>query len=163
MVQAILTSPEFISNHAYLANVKSPIEYIVTALRSLNATATNGTLVSSMTNQAQFLFDPPSVFGWASGIQWINTGSIMERMNFPINVQTTTENAASGLDPNQAFPSGMNNATAVANLTGKLFPEGLPSGVLSVIDSSTATYTDLTLKTKNTVRLAMACPYYNLN
>jgi uncharacterized protein (DUF1800 family) len=163
MVQAILTSPEFISNHAYLANVKSPIEYIVTALRSLNATATNGTLVSSMTNQAQFLFDPPSVFGWASGIQWINTGSIMERLNFPINVQTTTDNKASGLDPNQAFPSGMNNATAVANLTSKLFPEGLPSIVLSVIDSSTATYTDLTLKTKNTVRLAMACPYYNLN
>ena len=163
MVEAILTSPEFISNQAYLANVKSPIEYFVTALRSLNATATNGTLVSTMNNQAQFLFDPPSVFGWPSGIQWINTGSMMERFNFPIGVQTTADNKLSGLDPNQAFPSGMDNSTAVANLTSKLFPEGLPSDVLSVIQSSTASYTDPTLKTKNTVRLAMACPFYNLN
>jgi uncharacterized protein (DUF1800 family) len=163
MVEAILTSPEFISNQAYLANVKSPIEYLVTSLRSLGATATNGTLVSTMNNQAQFLFDPPSVFGWASGIQWINTGSIMERINFPLGVQTTTENKLSGLDPLQAFPSGMDTGTAVANLTSKLFPEGLPSEVLSVIQSSSASYTDPTLKTKNTVRLAMACPFYNLN
>jgi uncharacterized protein (DUF1800 family) len=163
MVQAILTSPEFISNQAYLANVKSPIEYVVTALRSLNATATNGALVSTMNNQAQFLFDPPSVFGWPSGVQWINTGSIMERMNFPINVQTTTENKASGLNPAQIFGNGVPDSVAVGNVASMLFPEGLPADVLSVIDSSTATYTDVTLKTKNTVRLAMACPFYNLN
>jgi len=163
MVQAILTSPEFISNQAYLANVKSPIEYVVTALRSLNATATNGALVSTMNNQAQFLFDPPSVFGWPSGVQWINTGSIMERMNFPINVQTTTENIASGLNPAQIFGNGVPDTVAVGNVGSMLFPEGLPGDVLSVIDSSTATYTDVTLKTKNTVRLAMACPFYNLN
>jgi uncharacterized protein (DUF1800 family) len=163
MVEAILNSPEFISNQAYLANVKSPIEYIVTALRSLNAPAQPAALIQTMNNQAQFLFNPPSVFGWPSGQTWINTGLMMERFNFPVNLQTTTENKSSGLDPTQIFGTGTTESVAVDNLVNTLFPEGMPSNVLSVIQSSTAGYTDRTLKTKNTVRLAMASPFYNLN
>jgi hypothetical protein len=163
MVEAILTSPEFISNQAYLANVKSPTEYLVTALRSLNATATNKSMLSTANNQGQFLFDPPSVFGWPNGIQWINTGSVMERFNFPINVQTSIQNSASGLNPSQIFGNGTPESTEVDNLANMLFPDGMPTDVLSVIQSSTATYTDPQLKTLNTVRLAMASPFYNLN
>jgi uncharacterized protein (DUF1800 family) len=163
MVEAIFRSPEFISNQAYLANVKSPIEYVVTALRSLGATSTPNVLVSTMINQAQFLFNPPSVFGWPSGIQWVNTGSVMERFNYPVNVQTSTENPSSGLNPAQIFAGGASESVAVSNLVNILFPEGMPNEVLSVIQSSTANYTDKTLKTKNTVRLTMASPFYNLN
>ncbi|MDA4116732.1 MAG: DUF1800 domain-containing protein [Thaumarchaeota archaeon] len=163
MVQAIISSPEFVSNRAYLANVKSPTEYVVTALRSLNATSVPRALVGTMSNQGQLLFDPPSVFGWPSGIQWINTGSVMERYNFPINIQTTSQNSASGLNPAEIFGGGTPESAAVGNLVNTLFPDGMPSEVLSVIQSSTARYTDPTLKTKNTVRLAMASPFYNLN
>jgi len=163
MLEAILMSPEFISNQAYLANVKSPTEYLATALRSLNATAAPGPLLSTMNNQGQLLFDPPSVFGWPSGIAWINTGSMMERFNFPISVQTIGQNQSSRLDPTQIFGNGVPNSTAFDNLANTLFPDGMPSEVLSVIQSSTATYTDLTLKTRNTVRLTMASPFYNLN
>jgi uncharacterized protein (DUF1800 family) len=163
MVEAVLTSPEFVSNQAYLANVKSPTEYIATALRSLNATAPANSLVSTSNNQGQLLFDPPSVFGWPNGLLWINTGSMMERFNFPINVQTTTENSASGLNPAQFFGNGNTEATGVASIANTLFPDGMPTEVLSVMQSSTATYTDPTLMTRNTVRLAMASPFYNLN
>ncbi len=163
MVEAILTSPEFLSNQAYLANVKSPTEYLATALRSLNATATQGSLLSTANIQGQLLFNPPSVFGWPSGIQWINTGSMMERFNFPISLQTTAQNKASGLDPVQIFGNGVSEGKAVDALVGMLFPDGMPSEVLSVIQSSTSSYKSPTLKTLNTVRLAMASPFYNLN
>jgi uncharacterized protein (DUF1800 family) len=163
MVEAILTSPEFVSNQAYLANVKSPTEYIVGGLRSLNATAPKGALLSTTNNQGQLLFDPPSVFGWPSGLGWVNTGSMMERFNFPIRLQTTTQNSASGLDPAQIFNGGTTDNTAVDGLANALFPDGMPGEVLSVMQSAAATYTDPTLKTLNTVRLAMASPYYNLN
>ena len=163
LVQAILTSPEFVSNQAYLANVKSPVEYIGTALRSLNATASQAALDNTMNNQGQLLFDPPSVFGWPTGIEWINTGSMMERFNFPVNIQTSMDNAASGLNPNAIFGSGMPETQAVDGLANQLFPEGFPIEVLSTIESSTGSYTSSNLKTKNTVRLAMACPYYNVN
>jgi len=163
MVEAILTAPEFVSNQAYLANVKSPTEYVATGLRSLDATAPARALLSTTNNQGQLLFDPPSVFGWPSGLGWVNTGSMMERFNFPISVQTTGQNSASGLNPAQIFGNGAPEDTAVDNLANMVFPDGMPSEVLSVIQSSTATYTDPTLKTLNTVRLAMASPFYNLN
>ncbi len=163
MVEAILTSPEFVSNQAYLANVKSPTEYIVTALRSLNATSTPNALIGTSNNQGQLLFDPPSVFGWPIGMLWINTGSLMERYNFPINVQTTPENSASGLNPSQYFGSGNSLSTGVSSIANSLFPDGLPTNVLSEIQSATGTYTNAILMTKETVRLTMASPFYNLN
>jgi len=163
MVEGILTSPEFVSNQAYLANVKSPTEYVVSALRSLDATAPAGALIGTSNNQGQLLFEPPSVFGWPIGMLWINTGSLMERFNFPINLQTTAQNSASGLNPSQFFGNGSSLSTGVASIANTLFPDGMPTNVLSVIQSATGTYTDPTLMTKNTVRLAMASPFYNLN
>jgi uncharacterized protein (DUF1800 family) len=163
MVEAILTSPEFISSQAYLANVKSPTEYVVAGLRSLGATAPGGAMISTSNNQGQLLFDPPSVFGWPSGLGWVNTGSMMERFNFPIRLQTTSQNSASQLNPSEIFGAGTPEATAVADLVNTLFPDGMPGEVLSVIQSSAAEYSDPTLKTLDTVRLAMASPYYNLN
>jgi uncharacterized protein (DUF1800 family) len=163
LVQAILTSPEFVSNQAYLANVKSPVEYVTTALRSLNTTVPQNALINTSNNQGQLLFDPPSVFGWPIGLTWINTGSMMERFNFPINVQTTAQNSASGLNPAQFFGNGNPVSTGVQSIANILFPDGMPTEVLSVMQSATATYTDPTLMTKNAIRLAMASPFYNLN
>jgi len=162
LVEAILKSPEFVSQQAYLANVKSPAEYVATAMHSLGATANMPAVESTTTNQGQQLFNPPSVFGWPSGMGWISTDSMMERFNFPIYVQTKVENPASGLDP-QAIFGGTDEATAVQNLCNQLFPDGMPSDVVSMIGSSTASINDVTLKTKNTVRLAMTTPFYNLN
>jgi uncharacterized protein (DUF1800 family) len=162
LVEAILKSPEFVSQQAYLANVKSPTEYVASALHSLGATANMNAVEATMTNQGQQLFNPPSVFGWPSGMGWISTDSMMERFNFPLYVQTRAENPASGLDP-QAIFKETNEAAAVQGLCNVLFPDGMPADVLSVIQSSTASIKDLTLKTKNVVRLAMTTPFYNLN
>jgi len=162
LVEAILKSPEFVSQQAYLANVKSPTEYVVGALHSLGATANMNATETTMTNQGQQLFNPPSVFGWPSGTGWISTDSMMERFNFPIYVQTKKENPASGLDA-QAIFNGINESDAVQNLCDMLFPDGMPAEVVSQIQSSTATINDINLKVKNAVRLAMTTPFYNLN
>ncbi len=51
LVQAILTSPEFVSTQAYLANVKSPAEFAATSLRSTSSStsSTSSTSASSTT------------------------------------------------------------------------------------------------------------------
>jgi hypothetical protein len=164
LVQAILTSPEFISTEAYLANVKSPAEYIATALRSLGATTSNlGGAVASMGNMGQALFNPPTVFGWPSGPGWIDTASILSRYNFPTMLQTTEENAASGLNAAQVFPAGTQDSVGVQTIAGHLFPEGVPPGFIQVVDQSTSLLPDAVSKTKDAVRLVMCTPYYNLN
>lgn len=162
LVEAILKSPEFVSQQAYLANVKSPTEYVASALHSLGATANMSAVEATMANQGQQLFNPPSVFGWPSGMGWISTDSLMERYNFPVYMQTKPENATSGLDP-QAIFNGTNEAAAVQGLCNALFPDGMPADVVSLIQSSTAPVSNLVLKTKNVVRLAMTTPFYNLN
>jgi len=161
LVEAILTSDEFQSNQAYLANVKSPTEYVVGGLRALNATVTNSELINTTSNQGQLLFDPPNVFGWPIGMSWINTGSIMERFNFPVSIQTTQQNPASGLNPIEYFGPGTSNG--VQDIANILFPDGMPPEYLSVIQNATSGYTNTTTMAKEAVRLTMATPFYNLN
>ena len=170
VVQAILTSDEFLSSNAYLNKVKSPTEFVANAARSLGATVNLwqtaskfGADESFMNEMGQLLFDPPSVFGWPSDLAWIDSGTMMQRFNFPLRIQTTVDNSASGLDPYEMFANGDSEADNVSNLSQMLYPEGLPSEVLRVIQQSNSTLMDVNSKTKNVVRLTMCTPYYNLN
>lgn len=163
LVEAILTSDEFVSEEAYLANVKGPAEYVATALRSLSATAVPLSGAATIDSQGQLLFDPPSVFGWPSGMGWINSGSLVERYNFPLNLMIADQDPSSGLDPGSLFGEDASVADGVRSISSVLFPDGMPAELLSVITSSTGALEDPALMTKNAVRLAMSSAFYNLN
>jgi uncharacterized protein (DUF1800 family) len=151
VVEAILKSNEFISQQAYLEQVKSPVDYVVTALRSLGATAKPAAAIATLNNMGQLPFDPPSVFGWPDGITWINTSTILDRINFPLAIQT-----ASNLSSPQ-------NTASVDQVSRLLFPEGLPAEVITSIQQSNSSLTNPVDKMRNTIRLTMASPFYNLN
>ena len=150
VVEAVLDSDEFWSTQAYLSQVKSPVIYLTTALRSLGATVNSKAAVGTLNNMGQLPFDPPSVFGWPDGAVWINTSTMLDRYNFPLLVKNP-ENAT------VAFEDSVDTATRT------LFPEGLPADVLAVIQQSTDNLTDTTEKVRNLIRLTMSTPYYNLN
>jgi len=83
VVRAILTSPEFFSEKAYLAKVKSPAEYVIGTLKQISPNATNlSALPEEMARMGQELFNPPTVFGWDGGMEWINSTTMLARMNF---------------------------------------------------------------------------------
>jgi len=159
MVEAILTSDEFVSQQAYLANVKSPAEFVATALRSTGATATPLSAAASMDAQGQSLLDPPSVFGWPSGSEWINAGSMVERINFPLNILTSAQDPASGFD----LFRGSEVGSAVRALSLALFPDGMPEELLKVVQASTAETPGRDFQATNAIRLTMSTPFYNLN
>jgi uncharacterized protein (DUF1800 family) len=150
VVESILNSDEFWSDQAYLGQVKGPVEYLATCLRSLGATVNPKAAVGTLSNMGQLPFDPPSVFGWPQGVTWINTSSMLDRYNFPLLVRNP-DNAT------VAFEDSLDSAART------LFPEGLPSDVLQVIQQSTSSLMDSTEKVRNIVRLTMSTPYYNLN
>ena len=83
VVGAILTSPAFYSDKAMFAKIKSPTEFVITTLRTLDAPLScapnTGETLRSM---GQELFNPPNVKGWAEGQTWVNTMSLLARMNF---------------------------------------------------------------------------------
>ena len=84
LVRAILTSEEMYSEHVLWSKVKSPADHAITALRQLaidddRAARVAGTAMSA---EGQTLFNPPDVAGWDGGMQWINSASLLTRMNF---------------------------------------------------------------------------------
>jgi len=80
---------DFFKNSGY-ERVKCPAEYVAGCLR-VSGVITRPTLlmndaVDVMEYMGQTLLNPPSVEGWHEGTEWINSGSIVERVNFSFDV-----------------------------------------------------------------------------
>lgn len=77
----------FLSEHFYdpantVCRIKSPIELIVGAIRSMRTPARDlGLLADALDRMGQDLFFPPSVKGWEVGRPWINTSTLYVRQN----------------------------------------------------------------------------------
>jgi uncharacterized protein (DUF1800 family) len=84
VVRTIVTSQEFFASAAYRAKIKSPFELVVSALRAMNATpdlTPRSAQVVARLGQPLFLHQAPN--GWPErGDAWINTGAILNRINF---------------------------------------------------------------------------------
>jgi uncharacterized protein (DUF1800 family) len=90
VVRTIITSPEFFSSTAYRAKVKSPFELVTSALRAMNAqpdaTPRSSQLVSRL---GQPIFGHQAPNGYPeTGDAWMNTGAILNRINFGLAVAT---------------------------------------------------------------------------
>jgi uncharacterized protein (DUF1800 family) len=84
VVRTIITSPEFFSRSAYKSKVKSPFEVVVSAMRALgaqpDATPRAAQIVASL---GEPIYGHQSPNGWPeTGDQWMNTGAILNRINF---------------------------------------------------------------------------------
>ncbi|HEY7547295.1 MAG TPA: DUF1800 domain-containing protein, partial [Blastocatellia bacterium] len=86
MVRTILTSPEFNSPEAYRAKIKSPFELAVSAIRAMNADVSVALAASqfiSRMGQPLYLYQAPTGYPDRAE-QWVNTGALLERLNFGI-------------------------------------------------------------------------------
>ncbi|MCH7626715.1 MAG: DUF1800 domain-containing protein [Chloroflexi bacterium] len=87
MLKALFNSDSF--KNARFKKVKSPVE-LVTGVIKLVGTYTYpdpGILQYSTTANlmGQQLYDPPTVEGWHTGHEWIDGGTLNERVNFAVN------------------------------------------------------------------------------
>ena len=84
VVRTIITSPEFFSRSAYRAKVKTPFEYVVSMRRVLDALPdTTPRTAQAIARLGQPLWGKLTPNGWPdSGDQWVNTGAILDRVNF---------------------------------------------------------------------------------
>ena len=83
LVGAILRSEAFYSDRARWAKVKSPVDFVVSSLRQLEISRdATRFAIGILAAQGQLPFDPPSVEGWPAGMTWLNSGTLLGRMNF---------------------------------------------------------------------------------
>ena len=86
MLRTIFTSPEFFSRVAFRAKVKSPFELVVSARRIMNASPdTSASTAYQIQRLGEQLFGHLAPNGWPeTGDQWINAGSLLDRINFGV-------------------------------------------------------------------------------
>jgi uncharacterized protein (DUF1800 family) len=84
VVRTIVTSPEFFSRTAYRSKVKSPFEVVVSAARVLGAQPDPTPRTAAIVGQlGQPIYGHQAPNGWPeTGDQWMNTGAILNRINF---------------------------------------------------------------------------------
>jgi len=84
-VLRVLFNSDFFKN-ARFTRLKSPAEVVVGALRMVGGAEFPAPGIGDLSRQpgymGQDLLNPPSVEGWHTGAEWINSGSLMRRVNF---------------------------------------------------------------------------------
>jgi len=145
MLRTILTSPEFNSKEAYRAKIKSPFELAASAIRALgadvNAPLQTVQFIAKM-GEPLYLYQAPTGYPDRAD-QWVNTGSLLERLNFGLALTTNklrgaafdVKRAAGGIDMSdrqrvmeQAIMSLLNGdiSTQTRTVLDKQLKEGVP-------------------------------------
>ncbi len=88
VVRTIVTSPEFFSRNAYRSKVKSPFELVASALRAVGAqpdTTMRSAQIVGFLGAPIFGHQAPN--GWPeTGEAWMNSGAILNRINFGLGL-----------------------------------------------------------------------------
>ena len=93
VVREILVSDEFYSERSYRGFVRSPIEFLVGAMRGLGLESdfrqlANGgrgrgnATANAFRGMDQVLFEPHNVAGWPGGSTWLSSSTFFARVNF---------------------------------------------------------------------------------
>ncbi len=83
VVREIFAMDAFYSPKAYRALIKSPAELAAQTLRATGSDARGyGAAVTASAAMGQVLFYPPNVAGWPAGTSWINSSTLLTRVNF---------------------------------------------------------------------------------
>ncbi|PPQ35210.1 DUF1800 domain-containing protein [Rhodopila globiformis] len=122
-LRTLFLSRDFYSVASMGAQIKGPVELIVSTYRQLGLTALPGIpdINSASDALGQVLLNPPTVAGWAQGRAWITPATLIERGNFardvlfPDQIDFTDPNLDPGAqirEVNARILRGMNVAAA---------------------------------------------------
>jgi uncharacterized protein (DUF1800 family) len=86
LVRAIFLRPEFYSAKAKTGLVRTPVEFVVAAMRYTGVSSTIAHPEWYVGSMGQQVFYPPNVAGWPQNSYWINSSTIGARANFARNL-----------------------------------------------------------------------------
>lgn len=83
---ALFASRLFFSPRALRSRVPSPVEFVLTVVRSLGARAAPAALARAAGRLGQVLLEPPTVEGWVEGRAWLTSATWILRRNFVVDL-----------------------------------------------------------------------------
>ncbi len=121
VVRTIVTSAEFFAVEAYRAKVKSPFEFVVSAVRATNAEMSSALpVVQALRELGMPLYGCQPPTGYADRADaWVNTGALLNRMNFAVALTEGTLRGV-GRTIRVTDPSKARDALIESALAGEL-------------------------------------------
>ncbi|HXJ93581.1 MAG TPA: DUF1800 domain-containing protein [Terriglobia bacterium] len=139
VLKTILTSPEFYSEAAYRAKVKSPFEMVASTLRALGAeTEAARPLFGLMARMGEPPFQYQAPAGYADQAStWISSSSLLARLNFASSI---VSNGIPGTQVNLGTTAGNGSPGSVVDdlsrrLTGGTLSHSSRQAILSSLQS----------------------------
>jgi uncharacterized protein (DUF1800 family) len=124
VTRLIITSPEFFSANSYRAKIKTPLEFVASAARAVNANVVNpqSMIQALRTDLGMPLYgcQPPTGYSMTADA-WVNTGALLNRMNFAVQL------LAGGFPQRQTGPGRAGQPGTPPNQAG-VAPNGRPAG-----------------------------------
>lgn len=111
VLRTMLNSPEFWAPEAYRAKVKTPLEFVVSAVRATGADVTDAKpLVAALNQMGMPLYgmQPPTGYSMKAET-WVNSAALLSRMNFALSL------GAGKLNGTQVAPELLLKQTAVSD------------------------------------------------
>ena len=126
MLRVIFTSESFKSESVRFAKVKSPAEMVVGTLRLVEDHREVKPGLFEISEEPRYmgmdLMNPPTVEGWHTGREWIDSGTLVERINY-----------ASELLGNTDLPGVRSLVNRLKSRSATLSPEAFVDGCLDLI------------------------------
>ncbi len=100
VLRTMLQSPEFWSQDAYRAKVKTPEEYVISAVRATGGEVVHpAALVEAMGQLGMPLYgcQTPNGYSWMADA-WLNSGELLDRMNFSLALADNNAGTVMGWD-----------------------------------------------------------------
>src|SRR5207248_10169722 len=88
VVRTIVTSPEFFAPEARRAKVKTPLEFVVSAVRASGAEVQDaGALAQRVAQMGMPLYQQPPPTGYKETAEaWVSTSGLLARLNFALDL-----------------------------------------------------------------------------
>ncbi len=123
VLRTMFKSPEFWSSDAYRSKVKTPIEFVASAVRASAADVTNAqALVGALDKLGMPVYgmQTPNGYRWTSE-PWVSTGALVNRMNFAValsnnrlfEVHTNWTALLEGTHPSSGSPDAASKEAAL--------------------------------------------------
>ena len=138
VLKTLFNSPEFWDGAAYRAKIKTPVEFVVSAVRASNTNVLNPLpLANSIREMGMPLYGcvTPNGYSWESDA-WVSTNALVNRMNFALSLaanrfpaisvtwDTTPDSGAAGAIL-AANPEGPTPEAEETRLEAVLLPSGV--------------------------------------
>jgi len=132
VLRTMLTSPEFWSREAYRAKVKTPQEFVLSAVRATGGEVDRPAIVLNAMGQLGMPFygcQTPNGYSWTAAA-WINSGDLLTRINIALALASHKLGTATDLDalmkikgPDAASTAQKETKLEALFLNGELNPQ----------------------------------------